>query len=137
MEQSAHTCLRASSGEERTAAGSSPVSALTCANTPQKRLRRTFVHSRTWSNRDRNVERILRGRKTAGQRRCRSHEGDTQTTIDDALEDGPEIVGEIAAEIADERGLPRDWLAHIGNALEPPPQHTPLSVRERFGCLVS
>ncbi len=51
VEQSAHTCLCASSGEERTAAGSSPVSALTCGNTPQKRLRRTFVHPRNESPR--------------------------------------------------------------------------------------
>ena len=47
-------------------------------------------------------------------------EGDTTSTIDDALRDEPKIVGEIAAEIADERGLPRDWLAQLGRLAEPP-----------------
>lgn len=47
-------------------------------------------------------------------------EGDTESTIDDALRDGPHIVGEIAAEIAAERGLPADWLAQLGRLAEPP-----------------
>ena len=47
-------------------------------------------------------------------------EGDTSSTIDDALRDGPGIVGELAVEIADERGLPRDWLAQLGRLAEPP-----------------
>ena len=46
-------------------------------------------------------------------------ESDTTSTIDDALQDGPEIVGEIAAEIAAERGLPRDWLKQISRLAEP------------------
>ena len=49
-------------------------------------------------------------------------EGDTTSTIDDALEDGPAIVGEIAAEIADERGLPEDWLKQIGRFAAQPTQ---------------
>lgn len=49
-------------------------------------------------------------------------EGDTTSTIDDALRDGPGIVGEIAAEIARERGLPEDWLTQIGRLVEPPPE---------------
>lgn len=49
-------------------------------------------------------------------------EGDTESTIDDALRDGPGIVGEIAAEIAAERGLPADWLAQLGRLAEPPPE---------------
>ena len=48
VEQSAHTCLRASSGEERTAAGSSPVSALTCGNTFRRRPRRTLGELHRW-----------------------------------------------------------------------------------------
>ena len=47
-------------------------------------------------------------------------EGDTTSTIDDAIRDGPRIVGEIAAEVADERGLPRDWLTQIWRLAEPP-----------------
>ena len=47
-------------------------------------------------------------------------EGDTTSAVDSALWDGPEIVGEIAAEIAAERGLPRDWLTQIGRLVEPP-----------------
>ena len=43
-------------------------------------------------------------------------QGDTSSTIDDALRDGPGIVGAIAAEIAAERGLPQDWLTQIGDA---------------------
>ena len=52
-------------------------------------------------------------------------EGDTASTIDDALRDGPANVGEIAAEVADARGLPRDWLKQLGHVLaEPPPADT-------------
>ena len=47
-------------------------------------------------------------------------QGDTTSTIDTALRDGPGIVGEIAAEIADERGIPRDWLTQIGRILVGP-----------------
>ena len=46
-------------------------------------------------------------------------QGDTSSTIDDALWDGPEIVGETAAEIARERGLPEDWLKQLGRLVEP------------------
>ena len=35
-------------------------------------------------------------------------EGDMISTIDDALRDRPRIVGEIAAEIAERRGVPAD-----------------------------
>ena len=49
-------------------------------------------------------------------------EGDTESTIDDALRDGPEIVGEIAAEIAAERGLPRGWLKQLQHLAEMPPE---------------
>ena len=48
--------------------------------------------------------------------------GDTTSTIDDALRDGPRIVGEIAAEVAAERELPRDWLARFGAALAALPE---------------
>ncbi|WP_423918574.1 hypothetical protein [Candidatus Poriferisodalis sp.] len=48
-------------------------------------------------------------------------EGDTTSTIDDVLRDEPAIVGEIAAEVAAERGLPPDWLSRIGEVLAPPP----------------
>ena len=51
-------------------------------------------------------------------------EGDTTSTIDDAMRDGPAIVGEIAAEIADERGIPRDWLKQLWRLAEPPPEDT-------------
>lgn len=34
--------------------------------------------------------------------------GDTTSTIDDVLRDGPRIVAEIAAEIAERRGVPAD-----------------------------
>ena len=47
-------------------------------------------------------------------------EGDTTSTIDDAMRDGPRIVGEIAAEVAAERGLPADWLVQFGEALARP-----------------
>jgi len=47
-------------------------------------------------------------------------EGDTESTINDAIRDGPAIVGEIAAEIADERGIPRGWLTQIGHILVEP-----------------
>ena len=47
-------------------------------------------------------------------------QGDTTSTIDDGMRDGPAIVGEIAAEVADERGLPRDWLKHLGHILVEP-----------------
>ena len=33
---------------------------------------------------------------------------------------GPEIIAEIAAEIADRRGIPRDWLTQIWRLAEPP-----------------
>ncbi|WP_423923762.1 hypothetical protein [Candidatus Poriferisodalis sp.] len=49
-------------------------------------------------------------------------EGDTTATIDDALRDGPRIVGEIAAEVAEERGVPADWLSRIGEVLAVPPE---------------
>ena len=49
-------------------------------------------------------------------------EGDTTSTIDDALRDGPAIVSEITAEIAAERWLPEDWLKQIGDVLVPPTQ---------------
>ena len=39
-----------------------------------------------------------------------SRQGSTTSTIDDALRDGPKIVGAIAPEIAAECGLPRGWL---------------------------
>lgn len=52
-------------------------------------------------------------------------EGDTVSTIDDALHDGPRIVGEIAAEIAAERGLPADWLKQLGSLVEQPPPDDP------------
>ena len=48
-------------------------------------------------------------------------EGDIESMIDDALRDGPAIVGEIAAEVAEERGLPRDWLKQLGHILVEPP----------------
>ena len=52
-------------------------------------------------------------------------DGDATSTIDDALREGPRIVGEIAAEIAAERGLPRDWLTQIGKVLASSPRDTP------------
>ena len=42
-------------------------------------------------------------------------QGDTSSTIDDALRDGPGIVGEIA----DERGLLADWFKQIGRLAAP------------------
>ena len=52
-------------------------------------------------------------------------EGDTESTIDDALRDGPRVLGEIAAEIAAERGLPADWLKQLGRLVEQPPPDDP------------
>lgn len=52
-------------------------------------------------------------------------EGDTTSTIDDALRDGPGVVGEIAAEIAAERGLPADWLSQLGRLVEQPAPDEP------------
>ena len=49
-------------------------------------------------------------------------EGDTSSMIDDALRDGPEIVGETATEIAAERGLPRGWLMQLQRLAEMPPE---------------
>ena len=40
-------------------------------------------------------------------------QGDTTSTIDDALRDGPKVVGELAVEIAHERGLPDHWLSRL------------------------
>ncbi|WP_420446783.1 hypothetical protein [Candidatus Poriferisodalis sp.] len=45
-------------------------------------------------------------------------DGDTAATVDEALEDGPDVVGELAAQIAAERDLPEDWLSRLG--AEPP-----------------
>ena len=58
-------------------------------------------------------------------------DGDTAATIDQALEDGPEVVGELAAEIASELGLPEDWLNRLGS--EAPAVSAPhrLTIRER------
>ena len=47
-------------------------------------------------------------------------QGDTSSTIDDALRDGLRIIGQIVTEIADRHGVPRDWLKQIGRLLEPP-----------------
>ena len=47
-------------------------------------------------------------------------EGDTTSTIEDALRDGPRIVGEIAAEIAERRDIPRGWLKQLHRLAEPP-----------------
>ena len=58
-------------------------------------------------------------------------DGDTEATIDEALEEGPEIVGEMAAEIADERGSPGDWLPRLGDDSGPNPQGRLAMVRER------
>lgn len=40
-------------------------------------------------------------------------EGDTTSTIDDALRDGPRIVAETAAEVAERRGVPVDWMTQL------------------------
>ena len=55
---------------------------------------------------------------------------DTTATIDEAFEDGPEVVGELAAQIAKERSLPADWLSRFG--IEPPAVSTQsrLTIRE-------
>ena len=45
-------------------------------------------------------------------------DGDTAATVDGALDEGPERVGELANEIARERDLPVDWLSLAG--FEPP-----------------
>ena len=39
--------------------------------------------------------------------------GDTMATIDEALVDGTNLIEELAAEIAAERGLPEDWLSRL------------------------
>ena len=57
--------------------------------------------------------------------------GDTAATIDQALEDGPEVVGELAAEIAVENGLSDDWLAQLGGDSPPPQRGRHAAVRER------
>lgn len=58
-------------------------------------------------------------------------EGDTESTIDDALLDGPGIVGEIAADIAEDRKLPDGGLSQIGT--EPPaaPTQRRAMIRDR------
>ncbi|WP_420621192.1 hypothetical protein [Candidatus Poriferisodalis sp.] len=45
-------------------------------------------------------------------------DGDMPAMFDRALEDGPEVVGELTAQIGRERGLPEDWLSRVGT--EPP-----------------
>ncbi|MYG87318.1 MAG: hypothetical protein F4190_02150 [Acidimicrobiales bacterium] len=40
-------------------------------------------------------------------------DGGTEATIDQALAEGPGVVGPIAAEIARQRGLPADWLSRL------------------------
>jgi len=47
-------------------------------------------------------------------------EGDTTATIGDAMRDGPALVSEIAAVIADERGIPHGCLTQIGHILVEP-----------------
>ncbi len=58
-------------------------------------------------------------------------DGNTQATIDQALDEGPEIVAALAAEIAGERGLPDHWLGRLG--AEPPTVSTQrrMTIRER------
>ena len=62
--------------------------------------------------------------------------GDAAATIDEAFEDGPEVVEELAAQIAKERSLPADWLSRFG--IEPPAVSTQsrLTIRERSLRLV-
>ena len=45
-------------------------------------------------------------------------DGDTTAMIDGALGEGPEVVGQMVAQIARERNLPAGWLSRVG--AEPP-----------------
>ena len=45
-------------------------------------------------------------------------DGDATATVDEALEEGPEVVEKLAAQIAAERDLPEDWLSRL--EAEPP-----------------
>ena len=60
------------------------------------------------------------------------HETDDATsTIDDALDEGTGVVGELAAEIGSERGLRDDWLSQIGDDPPTVPQARRMTIRER------
>ena len=59
-------------------------------------------------------------------------DGDTTAMIEDALNDGTNLVGELAAEIARDYGLSQDWLAQLERD-EPQPTHSRCpSVYERI-----
>ena len=63
-------------------------------------------------------------------------DGDTTAAIGQALEDGPEVVGELAGQIARVMDLPNEWLSRFG--IEPPAVSTQsrLTIRERSLRLV-
>ena len=63
-------------------------------------------------------------------------DGDTTATIDGALVDGTEIIEGLATEIADDRGLPDDWLAHLGDEAPHLPRNRLATLRERAICVV-
>ena len=61
---------------------------------------------------------------------------DTTATVDGALVEGSEIVERLAAEIAEEKGLPEDWLAQLGDDVPPLPRARLASVPERSLLIV-
>ncbi|WP_428118689.1 hypothetical protein [Candidatus Poriferisodalis sp.] len=61
--------------------------------------------------------------------------GNTKAAINGSQGEGNENTGELAAEIASERGLPQDWLACLVNEAPTPARSRPLSVRERLLCI--
>lgn len=59
-------------------------------------------------------------------------DGDTTATIDQALEDETGVVGEMAAEIGSERGLPEDWLRRVGTKRLDVSAKRRMTIRERM-----
>ena len=59
-------------------------------------------------------------------------DGDTTATVDEALEEGPALVGELATQIAEKRNLPEDWLSLVGSELPAASAHRRPTVRERM-----
>ena len=61
-------------------------------------------------------------------------DGDTGATIDEALVEGADLIETLAAEIAEEMGLPDDWLAHTGGKPTPPSAPPPPPRRGRLAA---
>lgn len=59
-------------------------------------------------------------------------DGDADSTIDKALAEGPDIVGQIAAHITEERQLPDDWLNRIATETPTVPAKLEFTIRERL-----